>query len=391
MTIEFTSTGVTIDTFNEIYENISDGMADAYGSAITFEQDSPDGQATGISALADLNLQSFLLSLYSNFDPDVATGAMQAVILKYCGMTKSPASRSTVDLDITATKEVTIPEGYIVSDDNGQEWETEDETTISTGTTTVSFVASEWGDVSAAAGTITTPVTIVLGVSSVTNSADAVAGSDEETDSEVRIRRNKALENQAESTVGAMASKLLNISGVTDVAVYENDTDAYDSDTEMDAHSIWIVVLGGDVSDINETIAIQKNIGCALKGAESGSYIEYFERSDGSTKTYTHTTAYDRPTEVPIYVTLNAKRKIPGESIETELIQTEIASKAFYIAESLQASELYSLGYDAGTNFVLYDLLISTDGVTYTDEYLKPGYDEVFSLETSNVVVTEVA
>jgi len=90
-------------------------------------------------------------------------------------------------------------------------------------------------------------------VLSVTNPLAAVVGIDEETDQELRVRRNRSLETPQSSSTGRMFTALANLPNVTDVAVYENDTDVTDAD-DIPAHSLWVVVEGGAVADIVETM-----------------------------------------------------------------------------------------------------------------------------------------
>jgi len=388
--IEFTRDGVTVDTFNEIYDRVVTGLKEAYGDNITVDQDSPDGQAIGISAKGNLDLQSFLLALYSNFDPDFATGAMQDVILKFTGLTRRPASKSTVDLTIVTDKALALSAGYKVKDLTGQEWETESENILTLGSNTVSFVASEWGAVEAPLNTITEPVTIVLGVVSVTNPLAAIVGNNEETEAEVRLRRKKSLENPAFSTLGAITSKLIGLNGVLDVAPYENKTDIYDAVRDINKHTQWLVVDGGDVAEIIENISIQKTGGCDTKGSVSGQWTEDYIRQDGSTRTYIHSANFDRPAPITVYVKANARRRVVGESVDTDAIEASIATRSFFIADYLQANELYQQGYMAGTNYILYDLLISLDDITYVGEELFSGYGGLFSLDIANITVTEV-
>jgi len=386
--IEFTKDGVSVDTFNQIFDRIATGLKVAYGDDITVEQDSPDGQAIGIQAKGDLDLQSFLLALYSNFDPDFASGAMLDVVLKFSGLTKRPATKSTVDIAITTDRPLTLSAGYKVKDLNGQEWETELENIIPSGTNQVTFSSSEWGAIEAPLNTITEPVTIILGVISVNNTLTATIGNDEETEAEVRIRRNKSLENPAFSTIGAIVSKLIGLDDVVDAKAYENNTDIHDATKDIAPHTQWIIVNGGDVSKIIKNIAIQKTTGCNTKGDISGQYSEDFARGDGSTFTYTHVVEFDRPTATPLYVRGNARRKVAGEPVDTVAIENAIKERIFYIAGSLQASELYQQGYLAGTNFILYDFEISLDGTTYIDEELFSGYGGLFDFST--VTITEV-
>jgi len=386
--IEFTKNGVSVDTFNEIYNRIADGLKLAYGDDITVEQDSPDGQAIGIQAKGDLDLQSFLLALYSNFDPDFASGAMLDVILKFSGLTKRPATKSTVDVTITTDRNLTLPKGYKVKDSTDQEWQTETENSLTIGSNEVTFTASEWGAIEAPPSTISEQVTIILGVVSVDNTLAATVGINEETEAQVRIRRNQSLENPAFSTIGAIVSKLIGLDGVIDVKAYENKTDIQDTERDIAPHTQWLIVNGGDVAEIIKNIAIQKTTGCNTKGDVTGQYVEEYARGDGSTFFYTHIVDFDRPTATTLYVRGNAKRKVVGEPVDTVAIQNAIKERVFYIADNLQAAELYQQGYSAGNNFVLYDFEISIDDVTYTDGELFSGYGGLFTF--ADVVVTEV-
>jgi hypothetical protein len=54
------------------------------------------------------------------------------------------------------------------------------------------------------------------------------------------------------------------------------------------------------------------------------------------------------------------------------------------------ASELYAYVYPAGNNFILTDLLVSDDGITYVDESISNALDEKFVIEIANIDITEV-
>ncbi len=211
--------------------------------------------------------------LYSLLDPDFSIGQALNVLIKISGITRRAATRSQVDVSVITTRDVTLPEGYSVEDDLGQIWETSSEVDLTTGTTTVTLFAENFGAVEADAATVTEPVTFVLGVSSVTNSAAATVGRDEETDEELKIRRNRSLETPQSSSIGRLYTALGEVTGVTDVVVYENDTDSTDSDG-IPAHSLWITVEGGDVEDIAECLAKNKTGGKGMVGAVNGTWDE---------------------------------------------------------------------------------------------------------------------
>lgn len=390
MTIEFTREGLTVDTFDEIHTELKDGYREIYGEDLDLSQNTPDGQRIGLSAKMELDLQSFLAQLYNNLDPDVATGSLQDIILKYTGTTKSPASKSSAVVTISTDRTLTLPAGYTVKDTASQEWITEQESALSIGDTDIQFVASKYGAVSALQNTITEPVTIVLGVISINNADAAIVGRNEETEEEVRIRRNKSLGNPSYSQVGSVTAKLYEITGVLDAVVYENDTDIYDSVRDIDAHTIWIICDGGSNSQIAESVTKQKTGGTGLKGSEVSTFIELLVRPDGTEQIYTHIVNFDRPTDVVLYVRASARRRVTGQPVDTDLIASKISERTFRIAELLQAAELYADGYQAGTNFVLYDMEVSTDGVLWTDEEVDPGFGGRFTLDVGNITITEV-
>lgn len=389
---EFTKEGLTIQTLNEIKSEVETALKAVYGSDINLDSDTPDGQRVGIYAKHFSDLQEFIAALYTRLDPDLSFGTFFDVILKYCGITRKPGTRSTVSLTIITNQACTLPAGFTVADDSGQNWITEDEIELVSGTNEdIPFVSENYGAYEASSDTITETVDVVLGVTSFTNPEAATAGLDEESEEDIRIRRNNSLENAAYSIIGSLTAKLWALDNVTDVKVYENDSDEYDSDKALMAHTIWPVIEGGADADIAEIIAKNKTGGTGLKGDELVDYVESFENKNGDTIEITHNMKFDRPTEIPLYIQLTATRT-GSTAVDTDLIVSTLVDDAdFSIEEYAHAAKGYSVAYEAGTNFVLSDFEISIDGETWTDEYLNPGYGAKFVLSSDNITVTEVS
>lgn len=389
MSFEFTTTGLTIQTYQEIYDELVAGYRAAYGPDINTDADSPDGQRIGIEAKARLDLQTLVLSLYNQMNPDAATGNWLNTLIKFAGITRREPTQSSVDLTVTTDRALTLPVDYAVKDDLDQTWVVQSEASLVTGANTVTFVAEDFGAVSADADTITTPVTIIIGVVSVTNPLAAAAGQDEETDPELRIRRNASLIAPATSSKGGMFTALGNTPSVTDVAVYENDTDSYDATLALNAHHIWCVVEGGAVADIAEAMAKVKTAGTGLKGSTSGTYVETLYQPDGTPYTYTHTMVFDRPTYVPVYMALTVEGT-DGATVDTAAIKNTLAESAFRIGESITAAQFYSIVYSVASNFTATLLEVSDDDIAYTDGRLEPGADEAFTLSATNITITDI-
>lgn len=387
---EFTPDGIQVQTFQEIYDELAAGYREIYGDDINLDPDSPDGQRVGIEAQARLDLQTYGLTLYQQLDPDFALGQSLNRIIKLAGITRRPANRSQVDVTVTTDRPLTLPEDYQVEDDLGQTWVTLSERTLVSGANTVTLFAQNFGAVEADANTIDTPVTVVIGVLSVDNPAAATVGRDEETDEELRIRRNRSLSLPATSTVGGLFTALGNIVGVTDLVVYENDQDTTDTERDMPPHSIWPVVEGGAVADIVEAIAKNKTGGTVLKGTVEGTYTETLQKPNGDEYVILHEMSFDRPVEVRLYVRLTATRKEASDPVDVAQIQQEVAARTFTINENVLASDLYRNVYQAGENFIATDLEVSTDDVAYTDARLETDFDEKFTIDSADVAVTEV-
>lgn len=382
--------GIQLDSFATIFDDIAQGFKDIYGDDINLDQDTPDGQQVGIFANAIYDLQTLLAKMYNGFDPDYAEGHELDKILKLIATTRLSATKSTVDVNITVSSNVSLPATYTIKDVNGQEWIITSAQTLTTGTTLVSFKASDWGAVEAASGTITKPVTILTQVTSITNPAAAIPGRDEETDVELRKRRKKLIGYNAESTVGGLLGKLLKLEDVTDAVIYENSTDTYDATRDIDAHTIWVIVESGAIEAIAEIIALDKTAGTGLKGSITSTYTELFERTNGTFRTHYHDVKFDRPTEVDLYITFDVEKRLPTDLIDTDAIKAALEALYFNINQTITATELYATIYSAGTNFIASNLLISLDDITYVDDRLSPGYDERPVINIANITITEL-
>jgi uncharacterized phage protein gp47/JayE len=387
---EFNYNGLEIETFDEIYQRLAASLRQIYGNDINLELDSPDGQRVAIIAQLVLDLETFALQLYNQMDADFAIGDWLNKLIKFAGIFRRPATRSQVDVTVTTDRPLTLPAGFTISDDLGQLWIITNSVDLVIGANTVTFVAQEFGEFSAASGTVTTLETIILGVLSVTNPAPSLDGRDEETDEELKIRRDSSVENPAYSTVGSLVAKLANLANVTDVVVYENDQDTTDIDKDIPPHTIWAVIEGGSVADIVETLVKQRTSGCGTKGDESGIFNEVVTRPDGSTFNIVHEMEFDRPQSVDLYIRFTATRLETLSPIDLDLMKTLIGQRRFRIGENLKASSLYSIIYRAGSNFVLSDLEISDDDTVWTDENLISAWDGKFTVDPANITITEV-
>jgi uncharacterized phage protein gp47/JayE len=381
--------GILLDDFDEIFNDFVTKFKDIYGEDIALEQDTQDGQQIGILTNVIYDLQTFIARIYNSLDPDLAEGHELDKILKLIATTRLPATKSKVDVDVTVSKNVELQSTYTIKDENSQEWGLSESVTLEEGTTTLTFIAKEWGAITAQEHTINEQVTVVTEVVSLDNMQSAVVGREEETDEELRRRRNKLVGYNAKSLISSILGKLLDLNGVADAIIYENNTDELDDEKDIQPHSIWAIVDGGELKDIAKTIAIDKTIGCGLKGNVKEIYEEEFETRNGYIRTFHHEINFDRPTKTEIYIKVTVKKRSSSDIIDVDSIKNELSKLNFLISQNITATELYGTIYSAGNTFIASDLQISKDDSIYVDDILIADFDEKFEIVYENIEVTE--
>lgn len=385
MSLALTPQGIQIQTFDEIFDSLVADYKEIYGADIDLSQNTADGQRIAIEAKAIQDAQTAFLELYNSLDVDLSLGEALNRAVKYCGITKRPASYSTWDIDVTVSQSTNLNIGYTIKDDSGQEWIKDTAVLLSAGTTTVTFRAVDLGAVQGLIGSTFEQVTVIPTVTGFNAAVSANVGTDEETDFELRQRRNKSLENPAFSTIGSLTAKLLNLDNVTDAYVYENKTGAYNADLDLNAYSIWVVVEGGELTAIAEIMAKSKTSGTPEKGTVTATYTETLP----SGLVLTHNFLIDRPTYVDVYITVDATRTT-ANPVDTALIAQNLANIAFNINDPVEAYKLYEPASENTAGFFLSNLQISDDDITFTDGKLDSVNGGKYQIQTINVTVNEI-
>lgn len=275
---QITSTGLVTKTAAELISEYTANFQAIYGSDINVDPDTPDGQMIRIFIQSVLDLEDLLTSIYNNFDPDLAFGASLDQRVAINGIQRKAGTYTVTNITVVTTDSVTLQgldlypnDPYTVSDNAGTEWYLETTQTPSiAGTYVYSFRAKNPGATLTIPNTITIPVTVVIGVASVNNPTTYTSlGLNEETDAELKVRRQKSVSLSSQGYLQGLISALQNISGLTTAIVYENNTDTTDGNG-IDGHSIWVIVGGTAAAvDIATAIYNKRNAGCGMKGSET--------------------------------------------------------------------------------------------------------------------------
>lgn len=390
--------GLQVKTLNDIIADLVAGVQTIYGPDVNVNQNSPDGQLINIFAQAAVDIRELLVNVNSSFDPDQAVGVVLDERVVINNIQRQGGTFTVQPIEITTDRTVNLQgldaayndpngTGYTVSDDSGNQFILIDTVTLTAGTDTLNFRAKNIGLVETTPNTIINPVTIVLGVTDINNPSGALQiGQNEETDAQLRVRRQQSVSNGAIGYLDALLGSLLAITGVTDGKVYENNTDATDSDG-IPEHSIWAIVEGGANTDIANVIYSKLNYGAGMKGTVSVPITT----ASGAVMNI----KFDRPTAENLYIRFDIQKTSSIAVFDQALIKQYIVDNMKYtIGQFAQVANLYAaavaaINANGGGGFPT-ELQISTDNITYVDYILPSTLDKQFVLDTTRISITEL-
>ena len=251
--ITLTKAGLSIAEYPQIREALIQRFKEIYGSDIDVSTTSADGIYIETMSLMINNLMQVIKMLYSELDIRTATGVYLDALCSLSGIYRKDSTFSRAVLLLTNTGiekiEITPTSPLIFSDKNGNEWRTIVEvgqniileSEIQTAVIVQSVIP---GPLVAPKGWINQTLSAEYSLN-IVQEEDAELGSYEESDAELRQRRNQSISAQGISVLESMVGALLNITGIDDVKVYNNDSvnviTANDG-TLVNPHNVYVII-----------------------------------------------------------------------------------------------------------------------------------------------------
>lgn len=381
--------GLVTQSLEEIINDLTAKYKAIYGNDINIEQNSPDGQFINIIAQEKKDILDLITQIYNNLDTDRAIGIPQQILYKLNGLVIKAYTYSYCYVNVTCTQPVNLNGlddniesedgvGYTVTDTNGNRWILAESQSLQAGTHLLNFRAAELGQITSLPNTITIMETILAGVSGVNNPANNyITGQKGESDSEYRTRRNKMLSMPSQGFEDSIEGQLLNLTNVNQAKVYSNRENT--TVQGIPAHTVWVIVEGGDSEEIGKVIYNNLPPGIPMKGEQSVQVV----KPNGNLETV----KYDLPTAEDLYIKGNIKLLVGG--IDENYVKEELAKLTFdigQIAESVNiATTIKNIIGEAGSP---YDIEISKNGITYDSNYLPTGLDNYFTIKVENINLT---
>lgn len=379
--------GIRAPQFAYILTWLQDQYRAIYGADVYLEADSQDGQFLALVAAAINDSNTACIEVYNSFSPATAQGHALSLNVKLNGIRRLVPTASTVDLLLGGTVGTTIT-GGLVTDADGTQWRLPDTVTIpGTGSITVTATCVKLGAIEAAAGTITKIATPTFGWQTVTNPSAAVPGSPVETDAALRVRQSRSVAVPSQSIFEGIVGSVANLAGVTRLRGYENDSDTPDANG-VPGHHIALIVEGGDVAAIANTIAIKKTPGTGTAGDVVQSVADAFGGS--------HIIRFSRPTVADIKINMTIQALTGYSSAILSRIRQAIADylNGLSIGESVLYSKLFvpaNLGNDSvGMTYAITAMTIARDAGAYGTSNVVLAFDEAAACDIADIAITVV-
>jgi len=285
---ELTSTGLSIDTLDEIKAEIEAEQRALISPELNQSSASVLGQLNGVFARQARKLQELVQAVYRAFDPDQATGDALDAVAALTGSLRQAATKSTVAATVNVDDGFSAAAGEMIAHVDGDatsRFVNRDAVSNTSGVAAnvaVIFEAEETGPTRANAGTLTEIAGPLSGWNTITNADDAVLGEDVETDAAFRLRRQQELGGSG-SGIDAIGKALVALEGMQSVNVIENTEDVPANDLP-EGHCFEAIVYDGTdgavpvVTDeqIAEAIWAKKPAGIQTIGDEVADATDYF-------------------------------------------------------------------------------------------------------------------
>lgn len=383
-------TGLILKTQAELIAEYSGAMRSIYGPDINLASDSPDGQMLFIFTQSVMDLQDLLLQIYNSFDPDNAIGNVLDQRVAINGIQRQAGTHTTTNITVVVSQAVTlygvdqaVNAPYTVADNEGNQWELLESVAVpSTGTYIYAFRAVLPGAILSVPNTIQTPVSIVLGVVSVNNPTTyTTLGLDEESDVDLKIRRQKSVSLSSQGYLQGLLAAIENISGVVAAFVYENVTGSTDGDG-IPSHSIWVIVSGApSPSAVANAIYTKRNAGCGMKGDQTFNIAQ----ADGTT----FTVRWDWVEEEDLFIKFTATSLDGVNPPNIAAIREGLVSVfAPGVNEQVNINDLATLVQQIDNNTLVTSAGFSTtSGGAYTNTLSPTAKNKQFVVSEDNIII----
>jgi uncharacterized phage protein gp47/JayE len=366
--------------FEDQLEEMETDLKNLFGDDLDLRDETFLKQLAVVLSVKYAELWDIQEANYNNFAITQATNITLDYAVKFQGLRRKQATKSTGVVTFTGDENVNIPLGFIVLAGD-VEFQTTESGIISGGSVDLDCEALVAGvDGNVGAGTIDETEQPLAGLTSVTNSSEFTGGLEIETDDSLRTRFISSLARGGGSTSNAIRAAILTLESVLDVKLDVNEEDTIVGG--VDPHSFIAYVKGGSDLDIQTAIYEVKTTGIQAQGTLTNTFAD----DSGNSIVI----GFERPPETDIWinatVTPGTNYPVDGDTQVNDLIVEFV--NGLDIGEDLI---LFSLLTYIANNVEGIDNLVlesSTDGVTFNSSDITISEYNVANTDDTKVVVS---
>lgn len=260
---EITSEGFVAKTENEYFEEETLLYLDI-DPLWNLDPSTPDGLKIASDSETFANLDEAAQAAYNSKDPDKARDLELNIVSSLSGAVRDDGSPSTIGLSLTGVNGTLIEAGKTVASTvDDTQWTTDTDVTIAGGVAVVNATAVINGATAADIATITNIVDTVGGWQTVTNDAIAVLGENQESNAELRLRRQITVGRPGNNQIDSMLGEIGTVDNVGRFRIYQNVTSVTDGNG-LPGHSIAAIVEAGDDQAVAEAMFVKLNPGVEM-------------------------------------------------------------------------------------------------------------------------------
>jgi uncharacterized phage protein gp47/JayE len=300
---QLTAAGLEVKTEDEVRQDLVDAIhaSAKFGAKANTGANRALGQAVDVHAASISEQDDMIQAVYDAFNLNNSSGVQLDNLVALRGMTRKAATPSTSTLTLGGTPSTVIAAGKRSRIPDGTLWGLDSPATIGGGgTVDAASTCTTTGPEEAAATAINTIFDAVSGWTSVTNAADAIAGTAQETDAELRLRFARSFALGGSATDHAIRAAIEAIAGVTHATVISNrdpDTDGNGIPGHAFRSIVWPTLSASIELQVADAIFKTQPAGIRPDGAEE------FTVTDN--QTYDQPVRFSYATEQQLYLTAN--------------------------------------------------------------------------------------
>lgn len=302
-----TDQGYLAPSYEELLDSVQDDFLRVFPSDLVLTSNSNAGILSRLIAWREYEQIQAQQQVYYSAFVSTATGSALDRLGANVGLPRKVDRPASTTLTIVTDGEYLIEAGTQFETEDGYIFDlTDDVLTTQKGDTWQAVGNAEAEDTGEITNVEPNTITIVYNpdesIISVTNPEKASGGQDYEEDAQYRARLIAENANRPSPTLNGVRSALLNVQGVREVNIVENQfatADKYGNPP----YSVHIYCLGGNKQDIADCLIEHLAVGITLTGT---TYCDAIDAT-GNTKRVYFDFATDRPISVQVKLKTNAE------------------------------------------------------------------------------------